>query len=59
MGEPEEGHVGRELAAQQQRVDRRGSEVAEIGDLGGLGPKALARDVGAAQVDGHVIDDVA
>ena len=59
VGEPEERHVRRELAARQQGVHLRRGGVAQARDLVGLRPEAVERHVGAPEVARHVVDDVA
>ena len=59
VGQPQVGHVGRELAREQQPVDLGRRRVAQARDLVRLRSEAVERDVGAAEVAGHVVDHVA
>src|SRR6185503_18292510 len=59
LGQPEEGHVRRESAFEQHAVHRFGRKVGELVDLRGLGAEGGGGNVGAARVDGHVVEHVA
>src|SRR5262245_30579517 len=59
LGQPEEGHVRRQLSREEHSIDRPRVEIAQLLDLRGLRAKARWGDVGAARVDRDVIEDVA